>query len=183
MAGSTVTIKEKSYEEFYEETERNGVGGIMLVFVIWLLIFNPLYTIFHSNFIIFYLHKLSVQMNYPLAGLVFCVNQVLMFGLIVAGIVLGYRVNKLYKGSLELSKLYMVIHTAFLLTMVFVINPVILKGIETHVIDIASQKKLSQITRLLANMNFRIWTSLVVFGVWYGYLSCSKQAKALFYPD
>lgn len=179
MGQLTSKIPEKSYEEFYEEVERNGVGGFMLLFVIWLMFINPLLTLFNSSAVIQYLHVLSLKLHYPMADLIYRINQILMVLIIVAGIVLGYRVNKLRPRSLEWSRIYLLIHLVFVLTMVFVTVPVILTAIEKGLMKELMPK---EITRLLVNMNFRIWTSLLVFGAWYGYLG-TKHARQVFYPD
>ena len=179
MGRLTAEIPQKSCEEFYEEADRNGVGGLMLVFVIWLMFVNPLLTLLNSNPVIGYLYVLSTRMDYPMADLIYRVNQILMVLLIIAGIVLGYRVNKLRPRSLEWSRIYLLVHLIFVLTLVFVTVPVILTAIEKGLMKELMPK---EITRLLVNMNFRIWSSLLAFGVWYGYLG-TKQARRLFYPD
>lgn|GEM_PF-693744 len=179
MGRFTTEIPQKTCEEFYEEADRNGVGGFMLVFVIWLMFLNPLLTLFNSNPVIKYLHVLSLDLHYPMADLIYRINQTLMVLIIIAGIIIGYRVNKLFPRSLEWARMYLLVHLVFVLTMVFVTVPVILTAIEKGLMKDLMPK---EITRLLVNMNFRIWTSLLAFGVWYGYLG-TKQARRLFYPD
>lgn len=179
MARNTVEIKEGTYDEFYSEAERNGAGGLLLVVTVWICLFNPLLLLMNVNYPLRLLQQFTPELGYAWGGWFGYCNQIVKYVLCISSIVVGYRLNKLGKGSLLQTKIFLLVQTIWLLGLSFLAVMVVMDAFDAGLLIVA---KVS-LSYVLDQLMFRLSSSLVFFGIVYGYLSISKRVQEIFYLD
>lgn len=189
----TSKIPEGTCEEFYETSQQKEASGIFLVFICWMAIFNPFLMMFTLGPVNQLLSFFNGQLGVNNAELFHTVVTVLKYILIIGGIVSSYCLYKFKPGSLPLGKIYLLVQVV-ILTVVFLKYMSVLgqafdagmfpltRANAPSYLFVGTRMPMLGISYFVKNAMLRIGSSLATFGVWFSYLSLSKQLRQQFYP-
>lgn len=182
-----VKIEEATYEELYEETEKGGAGGILMIVVIFLEFFMPLIIFMIGDYP---LRLLTEYREFITEGYrwILPVLRLFLVALMIFSFVIAKRLNRLQMSALFYTKIFLLVELMFLMCISGWAFQISAEAFSDTLLQ--SQMSLDNWRKIGLDFShignelfFRLLISTINFVALFGYLTFSGRVREVFLPE